>query len=61
MKKSILNLKGVQQLSKQQQAKINGSNTGMACNSSSDCLVLNSLPWFEHEEFFCFWGYCQIQ
>ncbi|MEM6685529.1 MAG: hypothetical protein AAF617_07000 [Bacteroidota bacterium] len=59
MKKSILHLEGVQQLSKREQAVINGG-FGMQCNSSSDCRVLNSLPGMEHERFFCFWGYCQI-
>jgi hypothetical protein len=59
MKKSILNVKGVQQLNKTEQSKINGG-TGMQCRRNSDCEVLNSLPGMEYELFFCFWGYCQI-
>lgn len=60
MKKSILSLKGVQTLNKKQQAAINGGITGMQCNNSNDCQILNSLPGMEYERFFCFWGYCQI-
>ncbi|MEM6718184.1 MAG: hypothetical protein AAF611_02610 [Bacteroidota bacterium] len=59
MKKSILRLEGVQELTKQTQAKINGG-FGMQCNTNNDCRVLNSLPGMEYEKFFCFWGYCQI-
>jgi hypothetical protein len=48
-------------LNKTEQQSINGGNTGMACSHHDDCLILNSLPYYEYEEFFCMWGYCQIQ
>jgi len=59
MKKTILNLKGVEELNKNQQSKINGGK-GMQCRTNGDCDILNSLPGMENEVFFCFWGYCQI-
>lgn len=59
MKKSILKLEGVQELNKKEQSTINGG-TGMQCYNHGDCQILNSLPGMEYEEFFCFWGYCQI-
>ncbi|WP_108804338.1 hypothetical protein [Aquimarina sp. Aq107] len=58
--KKIMQLKDAQILNKQEQKSVNGGNTGMRCYSSADCNVLNSIPGFEHEEFFCFWGMCQI-
>ncbi|MCH2194342.1 hypothetical protein [Kordia sp.] len=60
MKKNILNLEGVKEINKTEQAAINGGITGMQCYNHSDCQILNSLPGMEHERFFCFWGYCQI-
>ncbi|WP_298427510.1 hypothetical protein [uncultured Kordia sp.] len=42
--KNILNLKGVQELDKTAQAKINGGNTGMQCYHHNDCQILKSLP-----------------
>ncbi|WP_430409588.1 hypothetical protein [Kordia sp.] len=60
MKKNILNVKGVQELNKKAQATINGGITGMQCYNHSDCQILKSLPGMQYEEFFCFWGYCQI-
>ncbi|WP_298516492.1 hypothetical protein [uncultured Kordia sp.] len=60
MKKNILNLEGVQEINKQQQAKINGGFGNMACYNSNDCSILNSIPGMEYERFFCYWGYCQI-
>lgn len=60
MLKNLLNTTGVTTLKKEEQKTINGGNTGMQCRSHSDCSALNSIPGFEHEEFFCFWGYCQI-
>ncbi len=58
--KKLMQLQGTQVLNKKEQKSINGGNTGMQCNTHADCSALNSLPWAEHEEFFCHWGYCQI-
>lgn len=60
MKKTILNVKGVKELNKNEQAKVNGGVFGMQCRNHGDCQILNSLPGMEYERFFCFWGYCQI-
>ncbi|MBC8754778.1 hypothetical protein H2O64_08855 [Kordia sp. YSTF-M3] len=60
MKKSILNVKGVQELDKNEQSKINGGVFGMQCYTHADCQILSSLPGMEYERFFCYWGYCQI-
>ncbi|MHA7057739.1 hypothetical protein ACWGOQ_0011000 [Aquimarina sp. M1] len=58
--KKLMQLKGAQVLHKKEQKIINGGNTGMQCNSHADCSALNGIPAFEHEKFFCHWGYCQI-
>ncbi|MBW1295948.1 hypothetical protein [Aquimarina litoralis] len=58
--KKLMQVKGALILNKKEQKTINGGNTGMQCRSHSDCSSLNGIPGFEHEEFFCFWGYCQI-
>ncbi|MHA7057329.1 hypothetical protein ACWGOQ_0008940 [Aquimarina sp. M1] len=58
--KKITQVKGTQVLNKRAQKSINGGNIGMRCYSNSDCSALNSIPGFEYEEFFCFWGMCQI-
>ncbi|MDY8137397.1 hypothetical protein [Aquimarina sp. 2201CG5-10] len=58
--KKLMQLKGAQVLNKKEQKSITGGNTGMICYSHSDCDVLSSIPGFEYEEFFCFWGHCQI-
>ncbi len=55
-----MQVKGAQILNKKAQKVINGGITGMRCYSHSDCDILSSVPGFEHEEFFCFWGSCQI-
>ncbi|WP_299313533.1 hypothetical protein [uncultured Aquimarina sp.] len=58
--KKLMQLKGAQILNKKEQKTINGGNTGMQCNSHVDCSALNGIPGYEYEEFFCYWGYCQI-
>lgn len=58
--KKLTQLKGAQVLNKELQKSINGGNTGMQCRSHADCSALTGIPGFEYEEFFCYWGYCQI-
>ncbi|MFD2185900.1 hypothetical protein [Aquimarina celericrescens] len=55
-----MQLRGAQVLNKKEQKSINGGNTGMRCYSHADCSALNSIPGYEYEEFYCFWGMCQI-
>ena len=42
--KSILNIKGVQKLIKEEQQKIKGSLAIRACRNQAECLISQSVP-----------------
>ncbi|WP_158596926.1 hypothetical protein [Aquimarina sp. BL5] len=57
-----MQLKGAEILNKEAQKSINGGFgiVGMYCYSGDECSILNSIPGFEHEEFYCYGNYCHV-